>query len=318
MEFRGVNLRSLTPLFWYVGASAVLFYSGMFAFLFAVPVQVAYSKRGPDQGVATTIITALVIVVVHLLQALRFETAGNEAIRILFLDSLMPIGLLAGLALFNLAKGYEWWIRIVFAGAIAVLGAFPSLRLLQQAAAGNGALAEQMTSMLSVLGINENARQWIEMVQQIVFNSVGLGVTVAIAANWWIGRNFASRGNAPVAVLRYARVPDELIWGVIGGLAVVVAGWIGTVPAWAEVIGWNVLLVGSFLFAVQGIGLAQHLLVRRGVGPAGERWVLTGALILLFMPGLNVVVSIGLPLFGMSELWIDYKRGESYESNTEQ
>ncbi|MFA7565831.1 MAG: hypothetical protein WCY01_02310, partial [Alkalispirochaeta sp.] len=76
-------------------------------------------------------------------------------------------------------------------------------------------------------------------------------------------------------------------------------------------------LIASFLFAVQGIGILQHLVVRRGGSPTAERWVITGVLILMFLPGLNIVVSVGLPLFGMSELWIDYKRGESYESNTE-
>lgn len=317
MNQKGVNLRSLTPLILFAGAAALLFYSGLFAFLFAVPIQVAFFRKGKEYGVGTAAATALVIVVIHLLQSLRFEAVGTDALRILFLDSLMPIGLLAGLSVFNLAKRYDWWVRLVVATGIAIVGALPSLRLLQQAAAGDGALAEQLTSMLSVLGVQDNAGQWISMVQRIVFNSIGVGLTVSIAANWWIGRNIAWRGAAPVRVLRDARIPDEMIWAVIAGLSVVVLAWLRETPALIEIVGWNVLLITAFLFAVQGIGLAQHLLVRRGVGPIGERWVLTAVLILLFLPGLNVLVSIGLPLFGMSELWIDYKRGESDESNSE-
>lgn len=305
-------------MLWYVGASVLLFYSGFFSFLFAVPLQVAYYRWGDKRGITVATVTAAAIVVVHLLQSLRFDEVGSQVLRIMLLDSLMPIGLLAGLTVFNIARGYPWWVRLLTAAGIAVAGALPSLRLLHQAVEGEGALAEQLTSMLTILGVDDNAQLWIEMVQRVVFSSVGLGLTVAVAANWWIGRNIAFRGTAPVSVLRTARVPDQMIWVVISGLAVVVLGWLRDVPFWAEIIGWNSLLIASFLFAVQGIGIAQHLLVLRGVGPLGERWVLTGVLILIFLPGINVVVSIALPLFGMSELWIDYKRGESHESDIEQ
>lgn len=317
MEFKGVNLRSITPLLIYAGVSGLLFYSGLFAFLFAVPVQIAYTRKGRDYGIKTAITTGAFIVVIHLLQSFRFGAIGGETLRILFLDSLMPIGLLAGLSVFNLSRGYEWWIRLLVGAGIAILGSVPSLRLLQQAAEGDGALAEQLTAMLSMLGVQDNAEMWITMVQRIVFDSVGVGLTMAIAANWWIGRNIATRGMASYSVLRRAKVPDEGVWLVIAGLSVVVLAWIRTVPTWIEVIGWNVLLITAFFFAVQGIGILQYLIVRRGGGPLAERWVLSGTLILLFLPGINIVVSIGLPLFGMSELWIDYKRGESDESNSE-
>jgi hypothetical protein len=318
MKSQGVDFRSLTPFIGYAGASVLLFYSGVFAFIFAVPVQIAYSRYGKEKGLIVAGVTAGLVIVVHLLQAVRFEAAGTGVVRILFMDSLMPIGILAGLSLFNVARHYDWWVRLVGAAAVALLGAVPSLHLLRQAVIGEGPLAEQLTDMLSVLGINENPGQWIEMVQRIVFNTIGLGLLAAIAANWWIGRSFSRKGLAPAGILRQAEVPDEGVWVVIAGLALVILAWLRDVSLWIEMAGWNVLLIASFLFAIQGMGILQHLIVRRGAGPAAERWIVTGVLILMFLPGLNIIVSIGLPLFGMSEVWIDYKRGESYESNTEQ
>jgi hypothetical protein len=248
---------------------------------------------------------------------MRFQGTGVNAVQIMLLDSLMPIGILAGLTVFNLARQYDWWVRLVGATGVAVVGAIPSLRLLRRAVAGEGALAEQLQSMLSVLGVAENPDQWLLLVERVVFDSIGLGLLVAIAANWWIGRSFAWRGAPPAGLCRQARVPEDIVWFVISGLAVVILAWLRDVSLWLEMAGWNVLLIASFLFAVQGIGILQHLVVRRGGSPTAERWVITGVLILMFLPGLNIVVSVGLPLFGMSELWIDYKRGESYESNTE-
>ena len=318
MNTSGVDPRNLAPLIGVAGASVLLFYSGFFAFLFAVPIQAIYTRRGAHSGITASVITAGLIVVIHLLQIARLGNGGTEFVRVLLLDSLMPIGLIVGIGIFNIYRAYPWWLRLTVSTGVAFLGSIPSMVLLHQAVAGEGELGAQLTQLLAMLGITENPRQWIEMVRSVVFRTIALGLMVAIAANWWIGRNLALRTADAAVVLRQARVPEETIWVVIAGLAVVVGGWIATLPAWFVAIGWNAMLLSSFLFAVQGIGLGQHLLHRRGFGPRSERWVLTLVLIMMFLPGLNVVASVGLPLFGMSELWIDYKRGEPYESDTEQ
>ncbi|MCG8480575.1 MAG: hypothetical protein MI724_15890 [Spirochaetales bacterium] len=104
MNEAGKPYRKAAPLVVSAIGSAVLFYSGIFAFLFAVPVQVAYTRRGPAYGVVSAAVTAAVIVTVHVVQVLRLESVGTEMVRVLFLDSLMPVGLLAGLSVFNIYR----------------------------------------------------------------------------------------------------------------------------------------------------------------------------------------------------------------------
>ena len=297
--------------------SALLFYSGIFAFLFAVPVQVAYTRRGTTYGAVSAATTAGLIIAVHLVQVLRLDSAGAETVRMLFLDSLMPVGLLAGLSVFNVYKSRPWWARLLAGSTVAVVATIPSLRILAQVSAGNGPFADQLGSLLEAVGLTGDPAVWIAAVYDIVLNTIGLGVTAAIAANWWIGRGIVFRGYGIAQSLRTARVPDQLIWVVIGGLAIVTVTWLAG-PAWVAPVGWNAVLIGAFLFGIQGTGLTQHLLRRRGMGVRGERWVLTIAMAMLFLPGLNVIAGIGLPLLGMSELWIDYKRGEEYEGHSEQ
>ncbi len=295
--------------------SAVLFYSGFFTFLFAVPVQYSYTRHGGHRGVLATISAGVLILAVHLFRVVRISSAVG-APEFVVLDVLMPLGMLAGLAVFNVARQYPWWLRLLGGGAVALIAAFPSLRVIALLGQGNGELTEQFNSMLNVMGVEHNHEIWVQLVRRIVLSSIGLALTAGIAANWWLGTGIARRSDGAVLTLRRARVPDRLVWMVIGGLAVVVATWITGAGRFAPV-GWNFLLVGGFLFAIQGIGLIQHLLHLRGVGAYGERWVLTLVLVGLFIPGVNVLVAGALPLLGISELWIDYRRGERYEGNTE-
>lgn len=293
--------------------SAVLFYSGFFTFLFAVPVQVVFSRRGAERGLLAAGITVLLVLAVHTVQALRFSGPAGYVL----LDVLTPVGMLAGLAFFNLARRYPWWLRLIAGGGIALVAALPGLRALLMAGAGEGELGEQFRSMFAMMGVNQDWELWVDLITRVVLSSVGLALTAGIAANWWLGNGIVLRGAGAVQTLRYARVPDRLIWMVITGLAIIVASWVSGVGTYAPA-GWNLALVGGFLYSIQGIGLIQHLLHLRGVSPQGERWVLTVALIAFFIPGMNVLVAGGLPLLGMSELWIDYRRGDRYEGHTEQ
>ena len=313
---RDLRYGETTALLLSVVASALLFYSGLFAFLFAVPVQVMFTRRGERQGELTAAVTGAAIVAIHLLQVLRIDGVRGEFLRLLFLDSLMPVGLLAGLVVFNAARRFPWWGRLMIGAAIAVLATVPSLRILSQAGSGEGALAEQMDTMMEMLGVTENSQALLRMVRQVALNTIGVGLTAAIAANWWLGRSLVLRRYGLAQSLRSARVDPSLVWLVIVGLALVVGTWITEAPRLAPA-GWNILLVGSFLYGVQGIGLIQHLLRRRGLPERGERWVLTVAMLLMFVPGINLLVVVGVPLVGMSEVWVDYKRGEEYEGHSE-
>lgn len=309
-------VQEAVPLLLSAAASVLLFYSGLFAFLFVVPVQYVFTKYGPQKGVVTAAGTAAVVVVVHLLQVARLESIPADMVRLLFLDSLMPVGLLAGLAVINLNHRHPWWGRLLIGSAVAVLGAVPSLRILALAGEGTGPLSDQISAMVEMLGVTENTEQMIRTIQQVAMNTVGIGIVATLAANWWLGRSIVLRRYGLMESLRPARVMNDLVWVVIVGLAIVVGSeFVET--GFATPLGWNALLVGSFLFGVQGVGLIQHFVRLRGGTDRGERWVPTVVLMLLFVPGINLLVMLGVPLLGMSEVWVDYRRGEEYEGHSE-
>lgn len=308
-------VQEAVPLLLSAAASVLLFYSGLFAFLFVVPVQYIYTKHGPQKGMLTAAGTAAAVVVVHLLQVTRLDSVPADMVQLLFLDSLMPVGLLVGLTIINLDHRHPWWGRLLLGSAAALLGAVPSLRLLALAGDGTGPLHDELSSMVEMLGGADDPDQLIRTIRQVAMNTVGIGIVATLSANWWLGRNIVLRRYGLMQSLRPARILNDLVWVVIAGLAIVVASeFVET--GFATALGWNALLVGSFLFGVQGVGLIQHLLRLRGGTDRGERWVPTVVLMLLFVPGINLLVMLGVPLLGMSEVWVDYRRGEEYEGDS--
>lgn len=316
MSTEPTAFRKALPVLIAVGISTLLFYSGVFAFLFAVPVQVMFAQRGRQTGLTAALGTASAVIVLHSLQALRFQGDGESLVQLMLLDAMMPVGLLAGMAVYNLYRQYPWWLRLLAGGAIGVLGAVPSLRILAQASEGSGPLGEQLTAMVEMLGVQQDTDAFVSMIRRVAVSTVGVGITAALAANVWLGIGMVRRRFGGSQSLRSARVPDWMVWVVIAGLASVLAAWALEVRA-LEAPGWNLLLVGAFLYGLHGVGLVQHLLVRRGMPVHAERWVVTVALMLLFVPGINVVAMVALPLIGMSEVWVDYKRGETDEGHSE-
>lgn len=308
--------RLALPVLIAVGLASALFYSGVFAFLFAVPVQVMFSQRGWRTGLAAAGGTAAAVLVLHTLQALRLGGGDQNLVPLMLLDALMPIGLLAGVALFNIYRSYPWWARLLAGGAIGVLGAIPSLRILAQASEGAGPLGAQLTAMVEMLGVQQDTDAFVSMVQRVARSTVGVGLTAALAANIWLGTGMVRRRFGGSQSLRSVRAPEWMVWVVIVGLALVLGAWAGELPL-LEAPGWNLLLVGAFLYGLHGIGLIQHLFIRRGMPVTAERWIVTIALMLLFVPGFNLVVMLAVPLLGMSEVWVDYKRGETDESHSE-
>ena len=77
---------------------------------------------------------------------------------------------------------------------------------------------------------------------------------------------------------------------------------------------WNIGLIGLFVFGMQGIGIIQTILDRRAVSRQIRVVISAGMVFMVFWPGVNLVVLIGLPVLGVSELWIHYRKERKEES----
>lgn len=295
-------------------ASAGLLISGFLLFLFAVPVQVVYSRYGRGNGVAAALVSAAVGVLYYLFRIVQLSAEFPIGLSSFWVEALVPFTMVGGLLLANELKR-PWWQRIVIAGAVAALGFVPSLVMLLRGV--DEGLQAQIEEAVRALGFFQDPEFALDTFIATIQNTALFGIVITTAANWWLGRSLA-RVEPDVSLARgLARLPDELLWALIVALGTLVASW----PLDSElltVIGWNGLLIVSLLYGVQGLAVVQHLMRKRRpeAGPGMERAVVTIALLLL-VTRINIVPAVALPLLGVSETWIDFKRGVNHEGNPE-
>ncbi|MCK4540900.1 MAG: DUF2232 domain-containing protein [Spirochaetales bacterium] len=128
-----------------------------------------------------------------------------------------------------------------------------------------------------------------------------------LTANWWIGTTLhRKRIRQDSFKLKNFRLPDKMIWGLL-------LPWTGIfldVIFGICVFGypfWNVGFIMLFIYGLQGLGVISYFGGKYNI-PRGIRVMVPALLVFLLMaPWLNLVVVVGLPGLGASEIWIHYR-----------
>jgi len=132
-----------------------------------------------------------------------------------------------------------------------------------------------------------------------------VGFTCFIALSW------SKRGDAnfTTTVSRWS-VPEQLLWPFLGVWTVVLLLLVVKAPYLPMALALQIALALGVLYAVQGLAIVVHLLLRRGVAVSVSKLATFVFLLAFLIPGLNVLVIFALPLLGVTESWFTYRRYE--------
>ncbi|MCK5154312.1 MAG: DUF2232 domain-containing protein [Spirochaetales bacterium] len=155
----------------------------------------------------------------------------------------------------------------------------------------------------------------IESTLKLVFRNYIFAYFIMLAVGWFVADSIDRRRKKKQQFkLVNFIVPELMIWPLI----IVLAGVLLDVffgMSWIGYIMWNSTFIMIFIYGLHGIGLVKYLLGRYKVPGSGRRLIAISVFVVLLMPGLNLVILIGVPVLGVSELWIRYRsEGESYEN----
>jgi hypothetical protein len=128
----------------------------------------------------------------------------------------------------------------------------------------------------------------------------------ALALAWTTYHRFSrTRLGAPLKALREFRFNDQLVWGLIVGLVIVL---LPTLTALSGV-GKNLLIFFGALYALRGLGVLSWFMAPRSLGV-----VLGVGFVMLAAPVLGVFVALGFVMLGIAALalglgdtWADWR-----------
>ena len=266
---------------------------------------------------------------------LRQQLGGGEiAAGLVLLDLVFALGLLVGLYVMNSerlsATAREWMGRgptvaermlAAIAAGVVIYG--PAVAIIATGESAARVIATQIELVRPLFEAAGASTQEIQLLTEMVVSALlsGLlfGYFALLVGNWWLGlviafkSRFSLPGGNPIMAkeagyeLTEFSLPVAAVWVLIGSWGGVLLSMVTDLGGVAYLF-WNVAFVSLAIYAIQGIAIVWYYLDKRGTQRGTRIAIAVGLFVGLLIPGLRIVVLLGLPGLGVSEIWIDYHR----------
>ncbi len=311
----------------YIGAliasciSIFAYQTGFFFFLFLVPLQLLLFRS----GMKVTRIAVLGVGIALVYLGFRHTAQGASDIRgyLLLVELVIPFLLLGGFLLENGFFGNLGGVLLnaLLATLITALVSIAVLHVLLGNVAFMAYYKTQFSDMFSILKSALSSSSDIDLVplmdmdvdtmlshvSSVFFKGFLFAYFVILFVSYTFALSVDRLTKHEIGMIT-VMIPDYFVWVLIAALSLVlVDARFQTAPALGYV-GWNIFLIVMFLYGLRGLGLIRQILEVRRVHPVMRFFMTFAALILLMHPRYGRVILVGIPLIGISEIWIKYKR----------
>ncbi len=320
-------MKKITPdIIWFTILATLFHQSGYLMILFLVPLQVIRNRQG-----FRVLFTSSAVVITAVLVMVVLRTGGMENFTertvLVISEVLIPAYLLAGFLYIN----YDWpgnprmLKKMLVATAAAFLIGIPvllfyNIQILQDFYKQQIGIALELIKTTFAQAETVEAGDIVDIIASITPELIAetmkrtamrtylFSYFIILSGSWWLGSSGIRQGRWRSAFNpAQFSMPDFMVWPLIVSLLIVVidqklpAGFIGYT-------GWNILLIMITLYGFKGLGIIQNFMkIRKFPYPLRMLIIFTLSLLLL-QPGVNYFILIGLPLLGVSEIWIKYEK----------
>jgi len=303
--------------------SALLYLTIALSVAFLLPLQVVCGRYGKGSGAAAAGVGAGIIAGV---QILRLALSGALGAAELLTVLLPPFVLIAALVVLNAAfweKGtgpYRTFIVTVIvaaAAAPALLSLFRDQAVMEYFQERIGALITPLKAQISGGGYDASALAASldpTSLTASAINTLASCYAVLILAmlggSRWLGNRLSgpgSRGRQEARPLSEYRLPYAFLWPFLGAWTFVAGAILLNGSPLIHAIAWNLALLFSAGYAVQGLGIASHILTRWNMPRTLKLIIVAIAILAVVTPTVGLVVVILIPVLGVTEVWIPYR-----------
>jgi hypothetical protein len=305
-----------------IGAAAltfILYQVDLLYAVFTVPLHVLALKRKDSVVYYAAAVAAFAITIQEFIRFSGYG-AGSQDGLIVAIAVFGPVSLFAGTLLYyasenrGLRRLYRFLISLSAAG---VLGLLITVLFEGDSAAAvhaRDSMREQFSLLMSIgqqSGIGgmfsaEQADMFFNLTVETVKRSFLLGIALQLGVSIQIAMLIFSRlsGKRERWIASF-HVPEQFLWPFLVSWTVVLVSLLTDIGP-AGVIGWNVALLTGFVYFLQGCAILLVLLQKKGIRISASLIVML-LLLLLLIPGVNALFMLGVPLLGISEIWIQYR-----------
>jgi hypothetical protein len=287
--------------------------------IFVIPLTVLYYRRGFSEGSIGTAVSFFCIAAVKMY---RITTIQGAAPRydLFFIDMIVPTTFFIGLLIVEYPgfRGFRLYEKLLFSTVAAGAVSIPLLWYVLKSPEFDAVLRAQVQAMIKVLTDTSNsgalpftgADEIVRLSRIVFLNTYLAGYFFTFAMNWVLGTRIGGRSKGvflEIPAFKQFRLPEKTVWVFLLSWATVLFSLLKDIGV-VEIVAWNCALIVSVLYGSQGFGIIKIWMekLNRGTRLA----IIFVTISLIFIPGLNLVVMSGVPLLGVSELWINYRNKE--------
>jgi hypothetical protein len=304
-----------------VGASFVLFQFRALFFLFLVPLFLF--GLGSDRKSTVKVVAAvwLTLLVQGFVLTAGISESGISRGLLLLIDLSYPTLLLAALGGFFYYKERAL-IKLLFLTALAGVVSVPVIMAAASDSTLTGLLRDQIiavTKMLrdplseshtfeaSLLMAELDPQEMVETTRNLFFRFYLAGFFLMLSFGYVLARAIRSRfsGDARIQASAF-KVPENMIWALLASLPLIALDHFFDLGAVGYPF-WNLGTVMLLIYGFQGIGIIKFRMAKSERLQRSRFFLVLLFMFLMFMPVVNMIALLAIPLLGVSELWIRYR-----------
>ncbi len=287
-------------------------------FLFTIPL-IALAPRflNRKQALMPVWIVALLVAVIELVRSRGFSSGESQILGVISL--FIPAVLLIGSAVWIALDGHRLLYRYLASSLFGVVASVVIVIWFSSATEAMIRVDTLMNESFRTLFAQFSGSQvpyegTVNLLYRTMVMMLGAVLApmtmILVGFASYVALSFQSRGSEEpfIASFSRTRLPENLIWPFLGSWTLVLFCILIKSGYVALALSIQIALSVSVLYAVQGFAIILFHLVKRGLAHRAGRLVFMAVILIFLVPGLNLLVVFALPLLGVTETWITYRR----------
>lgn len=294
----------------------VLYKMGVSSPLFILPLLFFAPKFKPNIWAVVPVALVLAILLAYNLIGTSDLWRSSSTIGVLLVGLYFPISSLVGAGIWILLGERRMLTKLLSASAFATAAGFGLVYWLSlggPVATATGELYQRTIGVLisTVFGGEMPMGLTTEAIFQAIVSLLKRGFLPMFVGQFGfcalLSTILIHRGDSSFqARMTNWKLSENFVWLFLGAWSLVLVSLVVKIPFF-DIVGWNVALATTLLYMVQGVSIVAMFFRRKNPNVTATR-VFVLALISAFLPGINLVIWLALPILGVGETWINFRK----------
>jgi hypothetical protein len=306
-----------------VAFSAALYILGFTSFFFVLPMLIFYAQSGQRDQTLISLLALLVAVLIYEIVPFKGDFSDSTSVGLLSIGLFLPIVLIGCSMIWVLLSSYRLLVRYIascsfIAFVMLVLGLYFKSNP-QVSSSMDTAMISIIDTLMADAGLIEmdakllggiSSQDLYSLIKEVMLVMIlplsaiafGFSAFMSISTPRVIGDD---RFDKRVASWK---LPEEMVWVFLVSFLIVLLNLVIDFNTTLRVVVWNLALFIGVLYTIQGLAIMLYKLNAKTHKIGAVKLFVLAALLTILLQGLNIVIVLGLPIFGVTETWFTYRK----------